>query len=144
MFDFNITKQTQKLIDKQTKFTVMKLAEFEDCIFPFFLLRNKEKLRDAAQIRDLISLYYGRITGHPAPNNKVGVFGESRSELEKLVHEKAHAVLYNLGKIIGLNFMEKLFGILLDQQHPKRVSLLILLTSNLSLNDLKSTLEKDF
>jgi hypothetical protein len=61
-----------------------------------------------------------------------------------LVHEKAHAVLYNLGKIIGLNFMEKLFGILLDQQHPKRVSLLILLTSNLSLNDLKSTLEKDF
>jgi hypothetical protein len=140
MFDFNITKQTQKLIDKQTKFTVMKLAEFEDCIFPFFLLRNKEKLRDGAQIRDLISLYYRRITGHPAPNNKVGVFGTNRSEFEK----SAFTVLYSLEKIIGLNFTQKLVDILLDQQHPKRVSLLILLNSNLSLNDLKSTLEKDF
>jgi hypothetical protein len=79
MFDFKTTKKTQELIDKQTKFTVVKLAEFEDCIFPFFLLRNKEKLRDGAQIRDLISLYYRRITGHPAPNNKVGVFGANSS-----------------------------------------------------------------
>jgi hypothetical protein len=131
MFDFKMTSATTKLIAKQKTFRVVVLTNFDDCIFPFYLLRKKEKLMDGAKIRSLIKLYYQRMTGKPAQS--LDFFATTEGALQKLVQLRLDAILF-----------QKLAAILSDKQHAKQARLTSLLTGHGSMEELKDTLEKEF
>lgn len=82
MFDFKMTSTTNKLIAKQKNFTTVVLTDFSNCIFPFYLLCDKEKLRDGKTIRELIKMYHQRITGKPAQSIDFFSLNSNESDLQ--------------------------------------------------------------
>jgi hypothetical protein len=134
LFEFKVTNATETIIcNYKGQMDIVKLVNFNDCIFPFYLLHDKEKLYDGGQIRNLIKLYYQRITGSPPPSS-IGVF---RTEDMSKPSPELYARLFQLHTILTPGVYNQLYNILENGQHPKHALLCTLLKSTFTPEEIK-------
>jgi len=101
-FSFHVTSATQKVIDQyKNNFSVVILMDFNECIYPFYLIKDKEKLRDGRQVRNLIKLYHKRISGMPAPPKieLLAPLPDLKNELEINLAESKKKEMLNNGNL---------------------------------------------